>query len=221
MILFAHLREALGLPTDAFIPRIPWGAGTRSSNVSPLDNPPPATSDGKRKAPDDDSPTAPEPDSVFAKRSKQDGPFRPQVRPKQMPPLPRWPLPVRWRRLTSPSYLWGAFCHQRCPQRRKWRVWFLSCASARWSRSILEISFFCLPMLSESLGYPIAIICRTWLSLSIIQQSSIKSNIQIQSLRLQSVASNRCGMKRDCLERSRKKKTGVGEYQERPPRSQI
>jgi len=68
MILFAHLREVLGLPTDAEYP----GAGTRSSNVPPSDNPLPATSDGKRKPPDDDSPTAPESNSEFAKRSEQD-----------------------------------------------------------------------------------------------------------------------------------------------------
>jgi len=67
-------------------------------------------------------------------------PFRPRARPRPMPPLPRWPMLVQ-RRLTSPSYPWKASCHQRCPRRRKWRVCFSSCASARWSRSILEIRF--------------------------------------------------------------------------------
>ncbi|KAI0249320.1 hypothetical protein BJV78DRAFT_1362963 [Lactifluus subvellereus] len=73
----AHLREVLGLPTDAHVPRMPRGAGTRSSNVPPSDNPPPAASNGKRKAPDDDSLRAPESDSEFAKRSKQDAPVPP------------------------------------------------------------------------------------------------------------------------------------------------
>ncbi|KAI0249336.1 Isy1-domain-containing protein [Lactifluus subvellereus] len=73
----AHLREVLGLPTDALVPRMPRGEGTRSSNIPPSDNPPPGASDGKRKAPDDDSLTAAESDSEFAKRSKQDAPVPP------------------------------------------------------------------------------------------------------------------------------------------------
>lgn len=73
----AHLREVLGLPTDALIPRIPRGVGTRSSNVPPSDNPMSTASDGKRKAPDDDSPTVPESANEFAKRSKQDAPIPP------------------------------------------------------------------------------------------------------------------------------------------------
>jgi len=69
----AHLREVLSLPTDIPTPQIPRGASASSSSIPPSGNPPP-TSDGKRKAPDDDGKLAPEPDSELAKRSKPDTP---------------------------------------------------------------------------------------------------------------------------------------------------
>jgi hypothetical protein len=41
---------------------------------------------------------------------------------------------------TFPSYPLKASCPQKCQPRRKWRVYFLSCVNACWSKSILEIS---------------------------------------------------------------------------------
>ena len=70
----SHLREVLGLPEDSPIPPIPRGTSALSSNVPPPENPPPVTSDGKRKAPDGDSAPAPESDSELIKRSKPDAP---------------------------------------------------------------------------------------------------------------------------------------------------
>jgi len=56
------------------------------STIPPSDNPPPAsaTSDGKRKAPTDDSVPAPESDGELVKRSKQGAPAPPSsVAPTQ------------------------------------------------------------------------------------------------------------------------------------------
>ena len=65
----------LGLPSDRSpLPPIPRGISAHSSNVPPQDNPPPATSDGKRKAPDGDGAPVPESDSERVKRSKPDAP---------------------------------------------------------------------------------------------------------------------------------------------------
>ena len=55
-------------------------------------------------------------------------------------------LPPHWYMLTRPpptflSYPLKASFRQRCRQRRKWRAYFSSCVSARWSMSILETSF--------------------------------------------------------------------------------
>lgn len=69
----AHLREVLGLPTDLPTPQIPRSASASSSSIPPSGDPP-STSDGKRKAPDDDGKLAQEPDSELAKRSKPDTP---------------------------------------------------------------------------------------------------------------------------------------------------
>ncbi|KAI0282098.1 Isy1-like splicing factor [Russula aff. rugulosa BPL654] len=71
----AHLREVLGLSSDRSpLPPIPRGTSAHSSNIPPQDNPPPTTSDGKRKAPDGDGAPAPESDSELVKRSKPDAP---------------------------------------------------------------------------------------------------------------------------------------------------
>lgn len=71
----AHLREVLGLPSDhSPIPPIPRGTSAPSSNIQTLDKPPPIASDGKRKAPDEDTTQAPESDSELIKRSKPDAP---------------------------------------------------------------------------------------------------------------------------------------------------
>ena len=48
--------------------------------------------------------------------------------PVQLPPI-------------FPSYPWKASCPQKCQPRRKWRVYFSSCVSACWSKSISGISF--------------------------------------------------------------------------------
>lgn len=65
----------LGLPSDRSpLPPIPRATSAHSSNIPPQDNPPPATSDGKRKAPDGDGAPAPESDSELVKRSKPDAP---------------------------------------------------------------------------------------------------------------------------------------------------
>ena len=70
----AHLREVLDLPSGKSpIPPIPRGTNAPSSSIAPQDNPP-AASDGKRKAPDEDSAPAPESDGELVKRSKPDGP---------------------------------------------------------------------------------------------------------------------------------------------------
>ena len=71
----AHLREVLGLPDDTPIPPIPRGTTALSSNIPPPENPPPVTSDGKRKAPDEDSTPVLESDSEPIKRSKPDAPM--------------------------------------------------------------------------------------------------------------------------------------------------
>ena len=74
--MHTHLREALGLPSDGSpFPPIPRGTSAHSSNIPLQDNPPPATSDGKRKAPDGDGASAPESDSELVKRSKPDVPL--------------------------------------------------------------------------------------------------------------------------------------------------
>ena len=63
----------LGLPSDKTpLPPIPRGPSAHSSNIPPQDNLPPATSDGKRKAPDGDGAPVPESDSELVKRSKSD-----------------------------------------------------------------------------------------------------------------------------------------------------
>jgi pre-mRNA-splicing factor ISY1 len=65
----------LGLPSDSLsLPPIPRGTSAHSSNIPPQDNPPPTTSDGKRKAPDEDGAPAPESDSELVKRTKPDVP---------------------------------------------------------------------------------------------------------------------------------------------------
>ncbi|KAI9433074.1 pre-mRNA-splicing factor ISY1 [Lactarius indigo] len=68
----ANLREVLGLPDDAPVPKIPRGASVPSSNAPPPDGPPSAVPDGKRKARDDgsDGTPVPESDGELAKRSK-------------------------------------------------------------------------------------------------------------------------------------------------------
>ncbi|KAI0265421.1 Isy1-domain-containing protein [Gloeopeniophorella convolvens] len=76
---YAHLREILGLPSDTPVPPIPRGAAPLSSSIQPSDNPPPVASDTKRKAPDDDSASPPEPDSELSKRSKTDAPVPPSA----------------------------------------------------------------------------------------------------------------------------------------------
>lgn len=70
----AHLREVLSLPSDPPIPQIPRGPGAGSSTIPPSDNPLPTASDGKRKAPDDDSGPATKSDGEVAKRSKPEAP---------------------------------------------------------------------------------------------------------------------------------------------------
>jgi len=66
----------LGLPSDGSpLPPIPRGTNAHSSNIPPQDNPPPTTSDGKRKAPDGDGDPAPESDSELVKRSKSVAPL--------------------------------------------------------------------------------------------------------------------------------------------------
>ncbi|KAH9974432.1 Isy1-like splicing family-domain-containing protein [Lactifluus volemus] len=139
-----HLREVLGLPSDAPIPRIPRrAAGTHSSAVPPSDNPPPATSDGKRKAL-----------TMMARRcrnltatlrsAQNQTPQFPHPQPwriQMMRLSPRRPMLVR-QRPTFPSYPWKVSCHQRCPPKKKWRVCYLSCGSVYWSKSTLEISYF-------------------------------------------------------------------------------
>ncbi|KAI9459308.1 pre-mRNA-splicing factor ISY1 [Russula earlei] len=63
----AHLREVLGLPSDAPVPQIPRGAAATSHAIPPSDNPPPAASDGK-------PPWLQNSDGELAKRPKQDAP---------------------------------------------------------------------------------------------------------------------------------------------------
>ena len=62
------------------------------------------------------------------------------VRSRQMLLPPHWRMPVRPPPI-FPSYLWKASSCQRCRQRRKWRAYFSNCVNARWSMSILGISF--------------------------------------------------------------------------------
>ncbi len=71
------------------------------------------------------------------------------VRRRQMQLPPHWHMPVRPPH-TFPSYPWKASYRQRCRQRRKWRVYFLSCVSVRWSMSILGTSFSSCTMSSSS-----------------------------------------------------------------------
>ena len=61
------------------------------------------------------------------------------VRRRRMRLPPHWHMPVR-PPPTFPSYLWKVSCRQRCRPRGKWRAYFSSCVSARWSMSILGIS---------------------------------------------------------------------------------
>jgi len=164
MILFAHLRVVLSLPTDALIPRILRGGGTRSSPT--MDNLPPATLDGKRKAPDDDGPTAPESNSEFAKRPKQDVP----------------PLSTAHARAVAahiPFLSVESLLPRKMPTKEDMEGVLLELRKRALVESILEISSLFFSILSESLRCraAIAITCRAWLFLSIIQQSSIKSNI--------------------------------------------
>jgi hypothetical protein len=62
------------------------------------------------------------------------------MRRRQMQLPPHWHMPAQ-PPPTFPSYPWKASCRQRCRQRGKWRAYFSSCVSARWSMSILGISF--------------------------------------------------------------------------------
>jgi hypothetical protein len=67
------------------------------------------------------------------------------VRRRQMQLPPHWHMLVQ-PPPTSPSYPWKASCRRRCRQRGKWRAYFSSCVSARWSTSILGISFSSCPI---------------------------------------------------------------------------
>jgi pre-mRNA-splicing factor ISY1 len=71
----AHLREVLGLLSDQLsISPIPCGTSAPLSSIPPQYTLPPAASDGKRKARNEDGAPAPESDGELVKRSKPDAP---------------------------------------------------------------------------------------------------------------------------------------------------